>query len=476
VLSKVAITVVQVAATMVLARLLTPADYGLVTMVTTFSLLLANFGFNGFTEAVIQREEINHGLLSNLFWINVGGGLLLTLGFAGAGSLLATFYRDPRVVHVAMGMSLTILLTSISVQHQALLMRAMRFSEVSVNDIVSRVASVAVAICLGWMGWGYWALVAGALMAPLSVTIGALILCPWVPGLPRRQVGTGSMVRFAMNTYGRFSVNYVGRNTDNFLMGWRFDAGVLGFYKRAYDLFGLSVDQTVSPLTSVIVTALSRLTGDTVRYKDRLLSALGVIAFLGMGLGGDLTLAGKDVIRLLLGAGWEESGRIFMFFGPGIGIMVLYQTHGWIHLSIGRADRWLRWSIVELAFTLLLFFLGLTWGAPGMAAAWTASFWILAIPAFWYAGRPIQLGVGSVIGAVWKFVVASLLAGAVCAGIIPMLPHLAAPGLMGALARIVVISSLFISLYLGAVVLLHRGCAPLYQLGGLLMDVRLKRL
>jgi PST family polysaccharide transporter len=445
-------------------------------MVTTFSLLLANFGFNGFTEAVIQREEINHGLLSNLFWINVGGGLLLTLGFAGAGSLLATFYRDPRVVHVAMGMSLTILLTSISVQHQALLMRAMRFSEVSVNDIVSRVASVAVAICLGWMGWGYWALVAGALMAPLSVTIGALILCPWVPGLPRRQVGTGSMVRFAMNTYGRFSVNYVGRNTDNFLMGWRFDAGVLGFYKRAYDLFGLSVDQTVSPLTSVIVTALSRLTGDTVRYKDRLLSALGVIAFLGMGLGGDLTLAGKDVIRLLLGAGWEESGRIFMFFGPGIGIMVLYQTHGWIHLSIGRADRWLRWSIVELAFTLLLFFLGLTWGAPGMAAAWTASFWILAIPAFWYAGRPIQLGVGSVIGAVWTFVVASLLAGVVCAGIIPMLPHLAAPGLMGALARIVVISSLFISLYLGAVVLLHRGCAPLYQLGGLLMDVRLKRL
>jgi O-antigen/teichoic acid export membrane protein len=271
-------------------------------------------------------------------------------------------------------------------------------------------------------------------------------------------------------------VNYLARNTDNLLMGWRFHAGVLGFYKRAYDLFGLSVDQTVGPLTSVMVSALSRLTGDTVRYRDRLLSALGVIAFLGMGLGGDLTLAGKDVIRLLLGAGWEESGRIFMFFGPGIGIMVLYQTHGWIHLSTGKADRWLRWSIVELAFTVMLFFLGLAWGAIGMAAAWTASFWILTIPAFWYAGKPIQLGVGSVIGAVWKYIVASLLAGAACAGIMPMLPHFAAPGPMEAFARIVVISSMFASLYLGAVVSLHRGFAPLRELGGLLADSRFKRL
>ena len=80
--------VAQIAARAVLARLLTPSDFGVVTMVTTFSLLLMNFGLNGFTEAVLQRAEINRDLASNLFWINVGGGLLLTVGFAGAGSLL----------------------------------------------------------------------------------------------------------------------------------------------------------------------------------------------------------------------------------------------------------------------------------------------------------------------------------------------------------------------------------------------------
>src|ERR1700687_5898917 len=80
---------VQVISTVVLARLLAPTDFGLVTMVTTFSLLLANFGFNGLTEAIVQREDIDHGLASNLFWINLATGILLTVAFAAAGSLLA---------------------------------------------------------------------------------------------------------------------------------------------------------------------------------------------------------------------------------------------------------------------------------------------------------------------------------------------------------------------------------------------------
>src|ERR1700693_3324319 len=88
---------VQMIATVVLARLLTPSDFGLVAMVTTFSLLLINFGLNGFTEAVIQRQDIDRYLVSNLFWINACAGALLTLGFIATGSLLAHFYHDYRV-------------------------------------------------------------------------------------------------------------------------------------------------------------------------------------------------------------------------------------------------------------------------------------------------------------------------------------------------------------------------------------------
>jgi O-antigen/teichoic acid export membrane protein len=463
---------IQIVATVMLARLLAPSDFGVVAMVTTFSLLVVNFGGNGFTEAVLKWEAIDHALASNLFWINLGGGVLLTVAFAAAGPLLGWFYGDPRVTRIAFAVSATILITSTSVLHLALLKRAMRFTAVSVNDIFARIVSVAVSVFLAWAGWGYWALIAGIVALPLSTSVGALVLCPWVPSFPRRVKGTASVVRFAMHVYGQFCVNYFSRNTDNLLVGWRFNAQVLGFYKKAYDLFALSASQLVSPLTSVAVSALSRLTQNSMQYRQYLLRSLGVVAFLGMGVGADVTLVGKDVIRLLLGPGWEESGRIFTYFGPGIGIMLLYGTHGWIHLSIGRADRWFRWGILEFAVTCLFFLVGLPWGPVGIAVAWTASFWILTIPAFWYAGKPIELGVRPVLAEVWKYLLASLGASLATAAIAQRMPLFAlVPNAKEALVRILVVSLLFGIFYLGMVILLHRGFAPLHRLAGLLAEI-----
>lgn len=472
VLSSAVMLGVHLVATVVLARLLTPGEFGLVAMVSTFSLLAMNFGLNGFTEAVIQREEISRDLVSTLFWINLGAGLLLTFGFSLVGSLLARFYGDPRVAHVTWAMSLTIIITSASVLHLALLKRAMQFSVVSANDILARTLSVAVSICLGWVGWGYWALVAGAITLQLSSSVGAWLLCHWLPSPPRRVAGTGSMLRFALNTYGRFTVNYFARNMDNALVGWRFNAQALGFYKRAYDLFALSASQTVSPLTVVAVSALSRFNHDSAQYKKYLVNALGVVAFVGMGLSAALTLVGKDLIRLLLGPGWEPAGWIFLFFGPGIGVMLIYYTHGWIHLSIGRADRWFRWGLVELGVTGLLFLAGLPWGPVGVAAAWTASFWILTVPALWYAGAPIKLGIAPVFAAIWRYPLASLAAGWASMVILRAFQSLVAGSSTAeAASRVLASSALFGALYLGAVILLHQGCGPLYQLGRLLREM-----
>jgi len=463
---------IQMIATVVLARLLTPSDFGVVAMVTTVSLLIMNFGLNGFTEAVVQTEEISHTLASNLFWINLGSSLGLTIGFACAGSLLARFYGDPRVASVAVGVSLTIFFTGTSVLHLALLKRAMQFPLIAANDVFARGASVATSITLALLGWGYWALVAGVVALPLSTAVGAWILCRWVPDPPRRAPGTTKLVRYAINVYGHFVVNYFSRNMDNVLVGWRFGAQSLGFYKKAYDLFALSSSQLVSPITAVAVSALSRLKDDMFQYRRYFLRVLALLAFVALGVGANLSLVGKDVIRVILGPGWEESGRIFVFFGPGIGVMLLYYTHGWIHLSIGTPDRWFRWGIVEFLVTGTFFIVGLPWGPVGVAVAWTASFWILMLPAFWYAGMPIGFGVGHVVNVIWRFILAAILAAS--ASLLVVLhshPFGAETGMGSALARMVTVSLLFWCFYLIAVVAFHRSLDPLYHLVKLLPEM-----
>jgi O-antigen/teichoic acid export membrane protein len=464
--------VVQVVSTLTLARLLTPADFGVVTMVTTFSLLLSSFGLNGFTEAIIQFDEMDRYTASNLFWLNAAVGLLLAIAFFSAGLPLASFFRNPRVANVTTGLSVGIFVAALSVVHSALLKRAMRFAGTSTNEVVGRAVNTAVAILLAVRGWGYWALVAGIVAQQLSVTIGAWWLCRWIPSFPRRTGRTGATVRFAAKVYGQFVLRYSTRNVDNLLVGLRFNATALGFYKKAFDLFALSGSQLTAPLDNVALAALSRLNHDPARFKRHFANVLGIIAFVGMAVSADLTLVGRDVVRLLLGAQWAESGRIFQLFGPGIGVMLLCTTIGWIHLSIGKPGRWLRWTIVEFAITASLFVLALPWGPTGIAAAWSASYCILLIPAFWYAGRPVGFGISLLMGAVWRYGAASLLAGFATVAVFRGMPIWASPlGPGAALEAAVIISLAFVAFYLGAVVLLHWGFAPFRELASLLREL-----
>jgi O-antigen/teichoic acid export membrane protein len=375
-----------------------------------------------------------------------------------------------------MGMSLTIVIGGFGWIHLALLNRAMRFTTVSAINVAARVAYMVVAIVLALLGWGYWALVAGRVAQVIGTAAGAWLMCRWVPSLPSRVEGTGSSVKFATNVYLHFAFNYLTRNTDNLIVGWRYGARALGLYKRAYDLFMVPESQLLAPISAVVVATLSRLNRDREQYQRYFLSGISVLAFVGMGIGIDFTLIGMDLLRFLLGPGWEEAGRIFVLFGPGIGIMLLYNTHGWIHLSSGRPDRWFRWGVIEFLCTVGLFVLALPWGPAGIAFAWTASFFILILPSFWYAGKPINMGVGLVVATVWKFFVASAAAGCSTALLIHVMPPFAATsGALGAFARLVSVSLIFFALYLGAVIALHRGLGPINQTVRLLHDLRPKR-
>jgi len=462
--------VVQLAGVTVLARLLVPADFGLVAVVTTVSMFLVSIVRIGVPEAILQREEMNHRVASNLFWVTLATSTFLALSFAAGGSVLAKLYGDPRISRIAAVTSLSIFFTGTSMVHLALLDRSMQFVNQSVNTIISRVLSVTISVLLAWVGWGYWALVAGVIAQPLVASIGGWLWCRWIPALPRRADGTISLLFFAIHVNGANNVSYWTRNIDNLLVGWRCGPGALGFYKKAYDLFVLPANQLFS-VFPVVVSTLSRLARDPVQYRKHFLGGLSGLALVGMGAAGTLTFVGRDLVRLILGPAWGTAGVIFTVFAPGIGILLIYRASAMIHLSIGTPGRWLRWTIVELVVTGALFLLALHWGPTGIAVAWTASFWILVIPAFRYAGAPIQLEVSAVIGSTWRYLAAAVLAGCGCAGF----THLAhfvtdLPDWKGALVRLVATSVVFLALYLASVVLVHRGLAPLREAVRLLRE------
>jgi PST family polysaccharide transporter len=462
---------VQIGSVVILARLLTPSDFGIVTMVTTFSLLLRSFGLNGFTELIMQREEITDSLASNFFWINLGTGAILALAFASSGRLLALFYHNSAVLRVTQGMSLTIVIGCLGYIHTGLLQRAMQFRSTAIINFVGQVLQYVVSIVLAIAGWHYWALVWGSVTQTAVVAIGAWLVCKWVPSWPSLASGTGSGFKFAMNVYSHFAFSYTTRNTDNLLVGWRFGARALGFYKKAYDLFVLPESQLLAPLSAVAVSTLSRVTQDREQFQRYFLRMISVLALVGMGIGADFALVGVDLFRFLLGPGWEEAGRIFALFGPGIGVMLLYNTHGWIHLSIGRPERWFRWGLMEFACTVTLFLLTLRWGPSGIAFAWTASYFLLMLPGFSYAGKPIGLGIRPVLAAIWKYFAASVWAGCVTALIIMAAPPFGeAPGAVGAFARMVSSSLIFFTLYLVGVIALHRGLKPINETFSLIRD------
>jgi O-antigen/teichoic acid export membrane protein len=455
---------VQLVGTIVLARLLTPEDYGLVAMVTTFSLLLQNFGFNGFTEAIIQREEINHNIINTLFWINGGMSFALTLLFVALSPLVARFYREPRLTLISAAIAVSIISSGVSTIHVALLNRNMRFYVLSFIGVITKLICMIVTIFLAWIGLKYWALVVNTIALPLITAAGAWLVCRWRPSRPSRGTDVKPMVKYALHTYGKFTLGYCSRNLDNLLVGKYLGFQLLGYYKKAYDLFALSAGSLIAPLSNVALAALSRFSSDYGQFRRHFLNAISRIAFVSIALSLVLTVAAKDIILLMLGPKWGQSAEIFIFFGPGVGLMLIYYTHGWLHLSLGRPDRWFRWGILEFIVTASFIVVGLFFGPKGVAAAWSLSFFVLTGPGLWYAGRPVDLKISSLFSTIGRYFAAALGAGLLSWFI--LFSWSLTANIFGRFAiffRVVVASSLCLSLYVLLTILFFRSFKPIKQ-------------
>jgi PST family polysaccharide transporter len=442
----------------VLARLLQPKDFGQVAMVTAFSLWFMNFGVNGFPEFIIQKKQISDEEINSIFWLHVIIATVLALGFTFLGFFLVYFYSEPALWGIAVAMSTSFVLMALSTSHLALLKRDMKFTSIACIELIAVIMSIVFSVAAAVGGMSYWAVVIRQLTLPVVSVIGAWILCPWRPGYPTHLSLALPGLKYAVQVYGNFSIGYLTRNIDKVLLGKYHGAGHLGNYDRAYHLSSLPANQLLSPLHSVALATLSRLTNDKERFIKYYTKAVAMVTFLGTLAALILTLSAETLIAMLLGPTWSDAGPVVMAFGPGIAAMLIYGTHTWLHLSLGTPNRWLRWNIFASIITIAAFLIAAPYGAVAMAVAYSATLYILVVPALWYAGRPIGFTVKTVLVSLWSYFASALLTGILWL-------YLSAywPPLMNLLANLILLNRVLMTsliatlLYIAIVILLQRG-------------------
>jgi O-antigen/teichoic acid export membrane protein len=359
--------IVQTVSTVVLARLLTPADFGLVAMVSTITSLGQAFADLGLSEATIQRKDITHEQVSALFWVNVLIGFGLTVITIALAPLLARFYHDPRIVNITLVVSLTFLIGGLKVQPDALLKRQMRFSSLAIRDVSSYAIAVVAAIVIAWKGAGYWALISLPLILNILVMIMSWIMVKWRPSLPRRDAGVGSMLAFGGNVAASYFIITVSRSADNVLIGRYLGANPLGLYSRAYNLLMLPVRQLSSPAASVAIPAFSRTQDDPERFARYYLRAVNLLIWISAPIFAFLFVAARPVIILLLGHQWGGAAPVFQILTICALTQLLLESTIWIFVSRGRSQQLLKLLLVISPIIIGSYALGLPFGIKGVA-------------------------------------------------------------------------------------------------------------
>ena len=358
---------IQTIATVVLARLLTPTDFGLVAMVATITALGQAFADLGLSEATIQRTEISHDQVSALFWINVAIGLGLTLITVTMAPVLARFYREPRIVNITLLVSLTFLIGGLRVQPDALLKRQMRFLSLAIRDVAAYALAVPVAITMAWRGAGYWALVALPLTLNLTQMALSWLMVSWRPSLPRRDAQVGSLVAFGGNVAASYFIIGVSRSADNVLIGRYTGAGPLGLYSRAYNLLMLPVRQLSAPAASVAIPAFSRTQGNPERFARYYLRAVNLLMWISAPIFGFLFVAAHPVIVLLLGNQWRGAAPVFQILAPCALTQLLLESTIWIFVSRGQSQQLLKLLLIISPIIVGSYAIGLPFGIKGVA-------------------------------------------------------------------------------------------------------------
>ncbi|MBN1126167.1 MAG: oligosaccharide flippase family protein [Sedimentisphaerales bacterium] len=385
--------VLRIAGTAVLARLLTPADYGLIGMVMVVVNFATMFKDAGLSMATVQKKDITHEQISTLFWLNILISVVLCLCVLACSPLVAWFYGKPELTTVTVALSFSFILSGLTIQHEALQRRHMRFGTLAGIRIASQVITMIVTIGLALFGWRYWALVGGTLAHAFAGSLLTFLFCPWVPGRMQKGTGVREMLKFGGYLTGFNSINYFARNADNVLIGKFIGAEALGFYSRAYTLFMMPISQIRGPINQVALPVLSSLRNEPERYVKYYQYILDIMATLTFPMMVYCAIEADFLIRLLLGPQWLGAVPVFRILATVGLIQSIATTWGFVVISCGYVKRYFFWGTINAIICVLSFILGIPYGINGVAGFYAIANYIMLFPTLWicFSGTPVSV-------------------------------------------------------------------------------------
>lgn len=421
--------VITLGSLLVLARLLSPGDFGLMAMVLGVTGLLDIVKTLGLSEATIRERELSAVQVNSLFWVNLGFGALLGLVCLAIGPLMAAFYREPRVAPMFVLVALVFLLSSAGVQHRALLRRSMRFGPMIAADLAACVTHAATAVGAAWAGWGYWSLACALVASELTLCLGAWLASGWRPGAPHLDATSGRLIRFGLHLQ-LANLGVVVMKLDSLLIGRLWGAQELGQYNRAFNLLIVPLYQVMEAFRLVQSSALSLLQDDPVKLRVHYLDTVALMAGLTLPAMAFCLVMSDAIVAVVLGPQWAPCAPILAVLALTVPVMPLLESTKWLNAALGRSRNVMLASFAGALLGGLGIAIGVNFGALGVAWGLAAFCSLSAVPMTAYLLRGTPVSMTQLAAALWRPVLVTLCVGAALLGLRLGVPFTGPGGLL----------------------------------------------
>ena len=384
---------VQVVNIVYLAKIIPPAEYGLMAM----ALVIFNFGILlrdlGTSAAIIQRKELTHPLINTVFWLNTIMGIALAIIVFSSSPLIANFYQQPQLIPILMMLSITFPLSSCAAAHLALLERDSKFKIVSIIEVTSATVSVVCAVVLANLGYGVYSLVVQAIILNLMSAIQFWLASNWRPTVRSfidLQV-LKDVFGFSANLSLFNFVNYFSRNADSFIIGKFMSASVLGSYNLAYRIMLFPLQSLTFVTTRSLYPILSKSQDDNKSISSLYLKCVFVILFITMPLMVGLAYFSEPFVRLVFGAQWYLTADVLKWLAPTAIIQSVLSTTGSVFMAKGRTNTLLRLGIIGAILQVSSFIIGVKYSITVFAMCYFIANILNAIPVMYCLFKLIDI-------------------------------------------------------------------------------------